>query len=162
MEFFMKLPRSKREFALFIAVISIISVNIIAPIITCLEIGFSFKVYKEVLTVLPFIWIAVITLVLLTFKPAEWLTGQVVTKGDSFKATVTINILCSVFILSIFLTIIGTWIGSRKISLDPIYWFFYKWPKNFAISLGVELFIAQPAARFVMLKYHLLTSAQTD
>lgn len=162
MEFFMKLPRSKREYPLFIAVISIISVNIIAPIITCLEMGFSFKVYKDVLTVLPFIWIAVIVLVLLTFKPAEWLTDQVVTKGDSFKATVTINILCSVFILSIFLTIIGTWIGSRKISIEPIYWFFHKWPRNFAISLGVELFIAQPVARFVMLKYHLLTSPKAD
>ena len=31
MEFFMKLPRSRREFALFMAIISIISVNISHP-----------------------------------------------------------------------------------------------------------------------------------
>ena len=38
--------------------------------------------------------------------------------------------------------------------MEPIIGFFYKWPRNFAISLGVELLIAQPIARFVMLKYH--------
>lgn len=40
MEFFMKLPRSRREFALFMAIILIISVNIIVPLITCFEMGF--------------------------------------------------------------------------------------------------------------------------
>ena len=34
MDFCEKLPRSKKEFALFIAVISVLSVNIIAPLIT--------------------------------------------------------------------------------------------------------------------------------
>jgi len=91
---------------------------------------------------------------LLTYKPAEWLTRKIVSHGDSFRATVTINILCSVFLLSIFLTVIGTWIGSRHISLEPIVGFFYKWPRNFAVSLGVELLIAQPIARFVLYKYH--------
>jgi hypothetical protein len=38
--------------------------------------------------------------------------------------------------------------------MEPIVGFFYKWPRNFTLSLGVELFIAQPIARFVMLKYH--------
>ena len=41
MDFCEKLPRSKKEFALFIAVISVLSVNIIAPLITCFEFGFS-------------------------------------------------------------------------------------------------------------------------
>lgn len=40
MKFYMNLPRNKKEFALFMAVVSIISVNIIAPLITCFEIGF--------------------------------------------------------------------------------------------------------------------------
>ena len=30
----------------------------------------------------------------------------------------------------------------------------YKWPRNFAIALAVELFIAQPIARFAMVKLH--------
>lgn len=32
--------------------------------------------------------------------------------------------------------------------------FFFKWPRNFSLALGVEVFLAQPIARFVMLKLH--------
>lgn len=50
MEFYMKLPRNKKEFALFMAIISIISVNIIAPLITCFEVGtFSLDIWKMLL-----------------------------------------------------------------------------------------------------------------
>ena len=75
MEFFMKLPRNKKEFALFLAIISILSVNIIAPLITCLEVGFHLYVWADTIKVLPFIWLSVIILVLSTHKPAHWLTS---------------------------------------------------------------------------------------
>ena len=154
MEFYMKLPRNKKEFALFMAVISIISVNIIAPLITCFEIGFHMYVWADSIKIIPFIWLCVIVLVLMTYKPAEWLTAKIVEKGDSFNAHIVINILCTVFLMSIFLTVIGTWIGSRQVSMEPIRMFFYKWPRNFAISFAVESCIAQPIARAVMLKIH--------
>lgn len=154
MEFYMKLPRNKKEFALFLAVISIISVNIIAPLITCFEIGFHLYVWADVLTVLPFIWLSVIVLVLLTHRPAEWMTNKLLQKEDSFNAHIIVNTLCNVFLMSIFLTVIGTWIGGRKISIEPILMFFHKWPRNFAISFAVELLVAQPIARFVMYKLH--------
>ncbi|WP_269477586.1 hypothetical protein [Hominibacterium faecale] len=48
-----------------------------------------------------------------------------------------------------------------KICRSPIKLFFYKWPRNFAISLGVEMCIAQPAARFVMLKLHMAIDRRT-
>ena len=150
MEFHKKLPRNKGEFALFMAVISVISVNLI----TCFEFGFYLSVWADVLRVLPFLWLSVVALVLLTYKPAEWMTAKLVTPGDSFRAHVIINILCTVFLMSIFLTVIGTWIGSRHISWEPIQLFFYKWPRNFAISFAVELLVAQPIARFVMRKLH--------
>ena len=137
MEFYMKLPRNKKEFVLFMAVVSIISVNIIAPLITCFEIGFNMGVWIDVYKIMPFIWISVIILVLLTHKPASYLTEKIVSKEDSFNSHIVINILCTVFLMSIFLTVVGTWIGSRHISLEPITMFFYKWPRNFAISLGV-------------------------
>lgn len=157
MDFYMKLPRNKKEFAVFIGIISIISVNIIAPLITCMEFGFHLYVWKDVLTVIPFIWISVVLLVLITYKPAEWLTHKIVAKEDSFNSCICINILCTVLLMSIFLTVIGTWIGTRKISFDPIKTFFYKWPRNFSISFAIEAFFAQPIARLVMYKYHLLT-----
>jgi len=154
MEFFMKLPRNKKEFSLFMAIISIISVNIIAPLITFFEVGFHMYIWADTIKVIPFIWVTVIALVLITYKPAEWLTSRVVKEGDSFGSHIVINIIFSVLLMSIFLTVIGTWIGSRHISMEPIRLFFYKWPRNFAISFFVESCIAQPIARLVMLKKH--------
>nr|WP_138206618.1 hypothetical protein [Haloimpatiens lingqiaonensis] len=154
MEFYMKLPQNKKEFALFMVVISIISVNIIAPLITFFELGFHMYIWADTIKVIPFIWIAVIALVLITYKPAECLTSRVVKEGDSFGAHIVINILFTVFLMSIFLTVIGTWIGSRHISMEPIRMFFYKWPRNFAIAFFVEACIAQPIARLVMVKIH--------
>ncbi|HWP22016.1 MAG TPA: hypothetical protein VN417_04655 [Candidatus Cryosericum sp.] len=161
MDFYMKLPRNKKEFALFMAVISIISVNIIAPLITCFELGFDLYTWVDTLKVIPFIWIAVVAIVLITYKPSEWLTKCIVKEGDSFSSHITINILCTVFLMSILLTVIGTWIGTRQISMEPIRLFFYKWPRNAAISFFVEACIAQPIARLVMLKLHQRLDAKT-
>ena len=162
MEFYMKLPRSKKEFVLFIGVISILSVNIIAPIITCFELGFHLEVWADTLRVIPFIWLSVVVLVLLTYRPAEWMTGQIVDKDDSFNAHIVVNILCTVFLMSVFLTVIGTWIGSRQVSLESIRLFFYKWPRNFAISFAVETLFAQPIARLVMRELHEHRDKQPD
>ena len=154
MDFYMKLPRNKKEFALFLAIISVISVNIIAPLITCFEAGFSLYVYRDVLRVLPFIWLSVIAIVILTYIPAEKMTEKIVDKKDSFRSHIVVNILCTVFLMSILLTVVGTWIGTRSITWEPIRMFFYKWPRNFAISLFVEMCIAQPIARFVIYRLH--------
>ncbi|WP_394883047.1 hypothetical protein [Clostridium baratii] len=154
MEFHMKLPRNKKEFTLFLLIISIISVNIIAPLITCFEVGFHMYVLSDVIKIIPFIWICVIALVLITYKPAEWLTSKIIDKEDSFNSHIVINTLCTVFLMSIFLTVIGSWIGTRQVTIEPIKMFFYKWPRNIVISFAVEAFIAQPIARFVMLKMH--------
>lgn len=56
----MRLPRSKKEFALFLGIVSILSVTIIAPLITAFEIGFTMETWKQTVTILPIIWIAVI------------------------------------------------------------------------------------------------------
>lgn len=161
MEYYMKLPRGKREFALFMAVISVISVNMIAPLITCFELGFHLYVWANVMKVLPLVWMSVIAVVLITYKPAEFLTNLVAAKDDSFRARVTINILCTVFLMSMLLTVVGTWIGSRRVSDEPIRMFFYKWPRNFAISFAVEALVAQPVARRVMLVMHRAMDAKT-
>ncbi len=154
MEFFMKLPRNGKEFVLFLAIVSILSVNIIAPLITCFEVGFHLYVWFDVLKVLPFIWMSVVALVLLTKKPAEIITGKFVGKDDSFNSKILANIIFNVLLMSVFLTVIGTWIGTRTISIEPIVHFFHKWPRNFAISFAVEACIAQPIARFVLFKLH--------
>lgn len=42
----MRLPRNGKEFILFLGIISILSVNIIAPLITMFEIGFSLEAWR--------------------------------------------------------------------------------------------------------------------
>ena len=154
MEFYTKLPRNKREFVIFMAIVSIISVNIIGPIISCFQTGFSLDAYLNVLPILPFIWICVVALVLITKKPAEYMKSKIVNQEDSFNAHIIVNILCTVFMMSIVLTIVGEWIGSGQITMHPIENFIYNWPRNFAVAFAVELFIAQPIARFAMMKLH--------
>lgn len=55
MEFYTKLPRNKSEAVVFMAVISILSVNIIAPLITCFEMGFHLQVWANALKIIPFV-----------------------------------------------------------------------------------------------------------
>src|SRR5574344_1253161 len=162
MDFFMKLPRNNREFALFMAIVSFISVNIIAPCITFCEMGFHFYVWLNVLQVLPFIWLCVIALVLITYKPASLLTSKILSKGDSFNATIIVNTMCTVLMMSVVLTVVGTWIGNRQLTWEPIIYFFAKWPRNFAISLAVELLVAQPVARAVLLRLHKYSDSKND
>lgn len=154
MDFYMKLPRRKREFTLFLFVLSLISMNIIAPLITCFEMGFSLNSWAHVFPIMPILWPCVIATVLVSYKPAAFLTSKLTQEGDSFHAVVTLNIMCTVFLMSIILTVVGSWVGAQQISMDPISRFFYKWPRNFAISLAVEIFIAQPIARQVMFMLH--------
>lgn len=154
MEFYNKLPRNKKEFILFMAIVSIISVNIIGPIISCFQTGFSVESWINTLHILPFIWLSVIVLVLLTKKPAEYMKNRIVKREDSFNAHIIVNILCNVFMMSIVLTIVGEWIGSGQITMHPIENFIYNWPRNFAVAFAVELLIAQPIARFAMVKLH--------
>jgi len=154
LKFFMYLPRNKKEFALFLLLVSVISDNIIAPIITSFEVGFSFQTWKSTLKVLPFIWLVVVVLVILTNAPATWMKDKIVAKGDSFNAHIIVNVLCNVLMMSIILTVVGAWIGQGQLSLDPITHFAYRWPRNFAVSFAVELLIAQPIARQVLYLIH--------
>ena len=160
MDFHMKLPRNLIDMIIFMGVVSVLSVNVIAPLITFFECGFHFQVWLRVLHIIPLIWVCVILTVLLTLKPAEWMTRKIVREGDSFRAFLLANIVSSVFFMSILLTIVGTWIGNRHISLEPVVGFFYKWPRNFAISLAVEALFAQPIARFVLYRLHLRADAR--
>ncbi|MDR0887054.1 MAG: hypothetical protein LBN22_12030 [Clostridiales Family XIII bacterium] len=161
-KFHMRLPRGKREYFMFMMIISIISVNIIAPLITMLELGFSLATWASVLKILPFIWICVVVLVLLTNKPAQWLTNKIILPTDSFNAHIIVNILCCVFMMSIVLTIVAMWIASKEISLEPIQHFIYRWPRNCAISFIVEALLAQPIARFVMHHYHVIVDRSKE
>ena len=150
-----RLPQNAKEGIIFLFIISIISVNTIAPIIVGLERGFSKDVYLDTLKIIPFMWVIVVLLVRLVSGP---IVGKVlpkfVGKTDGFNARVLLNTLLNVTVLSICLSIIGTWVGIGEVNLEPFTNFFHIWPRNFGIAFWIELLIAQPIARFVMKKMH--------
>ena len=158
-----RLPNNAKEGILFLLIISIISVNTIAPIIIGLERGFSKEVYLETLSILPIMWIIVVLLVKVVAGP---IVGKVMPKftgqADGFNARVLLNILLNVTVLSISLSIIGPWVGTKQISLEPFKNFFHTWPRNFGIAFWIELLIAQPIARFAMKKLHARQSYKID
>lgn len=151
-----RLPQSPKEGIIFALIISIISVNTIAPIIMGLELGFSKENYLETLKVIPIMWVIVMILVKFVAEP---LVGKVlpkfVGKTDGFNARILLNTLLNVTVLSILLTIIGTWVGTKQqISFEPFQNFFHSWFRNFGVAFWIELLIAQPVARFAMKKLH--------
>ncbi|WP_436374647.1 hypothetical protein [Cytobacillus sp. BC1816] len=107
-------------------IISVISVNTIAPIIVGMERGFSKENYFETLKIIPFMWVIVVLLVRLVAGPlAGRMMPRFAGQTDGFNARILLDTLLNVTILSIFLTIIGTWVGSKKISLEPFQNFFH-------------------------------------
>ncbi|SES45714.1 hypothetical protein SAMN05518872_12018 [Psychrobacillus sp. OK032] len=86
------------------------------------------------------------------------LVGKVMPKfvgqTDGFNARILLNTLLNVTVLSILLTVIGTWVGMKQISLEPFQNFFLSWFRNFGVAFWIELLIAQPIARFAMKKIH--------
>lgn len=103
---------------------------------------------------MPYIWIVVVILVLLTHNPATKISNKLIKKDDSFNANMIVSCLVNVFIMSIVLRIVATWIGMGKITTIPFQTFPNNWPRNFAIAFFVEAIIAQPIARFIILKMH--------
>lgn len=150
-----RLPQNAKEGILFMLIISFISVNTIAPLIMGFENGFSGENYVETLKIIPIMWIIVMLLVNFVAGP---IVGKVMPKfvgqTDGFNARVLLNTVLNVTVLSITLTIIGTWIGTKSFDLTPFKNFLHTWPRNFGTAFWIEILIAQPIARFVMKKIH--------
>ena len=137
-------------------IISFLSVNTIAPLIMFLEKRFSLGTYKETLKILPILRGVVILLVHLVGGP---LVGRIIPKfvgqTDGFNARVLLNTFLSVTVLSLCLSIIGTWVGRGEINAVHFENFLHIWQRNFAITFWIELLFTQPIARFVMKKMHI-------
>nr|WP_208920351.1 hypothetical protein [Paenibacillus uliginis] len=135
----------------------------ISPIIMGLERGFSKEVYLDSLKIIPFMWIIVILSVRLIAGPIVGkLMPKFVGQTDGFNARVLLNTVLNVTVLSLWLSIIGTWVGTKQISLEPFENFLHIWPRNFGIALWIELLIAQPIARFAMKKLHARQASKAE
>lgn len=158
-----RLPQNAKEGILFMLIISLISVNTIAPIIMGMERGFSIEVYLDTLKIVPLMWGIVIILVRFVAGP---LVGKIlpkfIEKTDGFNARILMNTFFNVTVLSIILTIVGSWVGAREISIEPIQNFFLSWFRNFGIAFWIEIALAQPIARYVMKKIHRKQAAKEE
>ena len=150
-----RLPRNGKEGILFGLIVSILSVNTIAPVITGLELGFSKAVYWNTLKIIPFMWIIVLLSVRFLAGP---IVGRVLPRflkpTDGFAVRVLMTIVLNVTVLSLWMSIIGTWVGMREISLHPFQNFLHIWPRNFGVAFWIEMLFAQPIARWGMKTLH--------
>jgi len=150
-----RLPQTAREGLIYLLVVSILSVNTIAPLIIFLERGFSWSVYVDTLKILPIMWVIAVILVKFVAGPVVGkIMPHFVGQTDGFNARVLLTILLNVTVLSICFSIVGTWVGEGAITAKPFTHFLHIWPRNFAIAFWIELLIAQPAARAVMKYVH--------
>lgn len=90
------------------------------------------------------------------------LMPKFVGQTDGFNARVLLNTVLNVTVLSLWLSIIGTWVGTKQISLEPFENFLHIWPRNFGIALWIELLIVQPIARFAMKKLHARQASKAE
>lgn len=148
------LPRNPKESVTFMLVIAVISVNTIPVAIGGLTAGFTVAMWTDLLRVMPVLLVAVVAVVLLTMKPAQLLTSRLVRPDDSFRAHIILNALCSVLLISLVMTVVGTWIGTRQVSTEPLEQFAHLWPRNCTIAFLIEALLAQPVARQVMRRHH--------
>lgn len=150
-----RLPRNAKEGLLFLFIISFISVITIAPMIMGLERGFSKETYFDVLKIIPIMWVIVIAAVKLIAGPIVGkLIPKFVRQTDGFNARVLLHIVLTVTVMSLLLTIIGTWVGTKQISTEPFEHYLHVWPRNFGVAFWIELLIAHPVARFAMKTLH--------
>lgn len=160
MQFHMRLPRNKGEFALFLLIVSLISVNLIAPTLTCMELGFSPEAWLATYSAIGFVWLLVVACVLLTKRPAEWLCSRFAAEDDSYNMQILMNIVASVTLLSLVLTLLAPMVATGEDLGHSLGEFIYRWPRNFGVALLVEALIAQPIARWVMNRMHLVKDAK--
>lgn len=152
MEFYMKLPRNRKEGTVFTLIVSFISVNTISPIVVGLEAGFTIGAYLKTLAIMPLLWLAAICCVTVAKKPAGSIRSKIVSKEDSFRVQMIISTMCIVIFMSMMMTVVGTLIGTGNlVSLDG---FIHAWPRNFGIALAIETLVAQPLARGIMFRMH--------
>lgn len=158
-----RLPRNGKEFILFLFTISFISVNTIAPLIMGFQFGFTKEVYMAALKTIPFILIVVLLIVPFIVEPiSNKLVGKFTQPTDSFNSVTLFHTFFSVIMMSLMMTVIGNWIGTQSITLDPIKSFFYNWPRNFTIAFFIENLVAQPLARLVMTVLHKYQAQQKE
>ncbi|MBE6526955.1 MAG: DUF2798 domain-containing protein [Thermoplasmata archaeon] len=103
-------------------------------------------------------------------RTAVKVVGRFVSPSDSVNACIVMNIIVCVLMMSVILTFVGGLVGETlgylmggpSVDVAELVGNWPKiWPRNFCIAFWVEMLIAQPAARAVMVWAHRSGRAQS-
>lgn len=119
---YMRLPRDGYETLFFQGIVSLVSVNIIVPIIVMQRERFSWNHYFGILKVIPFMWLAVVLSIIISQWPANKLKNALSSVDDSFNAQVLVNVFSHVLIISALMTVLSNWIINSSVELAPFYY----------------------------------------
>ena len=163
-----RLPHNPREGIVYGCVIASISSLLIGGYNVFDNMGYSLDEFGDFAAQFIIVWPVVFLLAFflantIVGKTAGFVVNKVMGPEDSVNARIILNIVVCVTLMSIILTFLGGLVGETIGSLmggpgvdvmDLLENWPYIWPRNFCIAFWVEMLIAQPAARAVMVWAH--------
>ena len=164
----LRLPRSKREGIIFGCVIAFISSMLIGGYNVYDNMGYDLEHFGDFVSDFLVIWPVMFAVAFtLSYTLVGPLAGRVVrhymAPTDSANTFICFNLIVCVLMMSVILTFLGGLIGQAIAFLlsghemdvmELVYNWPRIWPRNFCIAFWVEMLIAQPAARRVMVIIH--------
>ncbi len=163
-----RLPHNSREGILYGCIIAGISSFLIGGYNVFDIRGYSIDRFGEFLMDYVVIWPAIflIAFVLAAFfveRIAGMVVGRFAAPGDSVNARLAMNTIVCVLMMSAILSFagglagesVGFLMGGPSVDVTGLADNWPKvWPRNFCIAFWVEMLVAQPAARAVMVRMH--------
>lgn len=151
-----RLPRNGKEGLLYGGTICLITVIVMLILNVGTAMGkFDMTTLVAIVTLIPIIWVVAMLLeTLVVGRIAQKLVEKFTEPTDGFNTRILFNIVFCVTGMSMIMTIVGSMIGTGKISLEPFIEFPQHWPRNFCVAFWCEMLLAQPIARSVMKFIH--------
>ncbi len=155
----LRLPWNGKEGLLYGGVIAVITAFLMATInISQTQGRLDAEVMVNVVTSLPFIWLAVMLIMsLVVGRTASYCVSRFTEPTDGFNAKITFNIIFCVLMMSASMSFVGPAIGALLSGGDiaaVVQEWPSRWPSNFFFAFWIEVLIAQPFARYVMKTKH--------
>jgi len=162
------LPRNPKEGIIYGCIIASISSLLIGGFNVYDNMGFTPATFGDFLMTFIVIWpvmfvIAFLLASAVVEKTARKIISRYLSPNDSTNAYICFNIVICALMMSAILTFVGGLVGQsigfmvNGATIDVIglteNWPLI-WPRNFCIAFWVEMLIAQPVARFVMVRMH--------
>ena len=163
-----RMPWNAKEGIIYGCVIASISSLLIGGYNVYDNMGYTLDRFDEFamqyIVIWPVMFLLAFTLVnTVVGRIAKMVVGKYSSPGDSTNAIIAMNIIVCVLLMSVILTFlgglvgqtIGFMLGGPSVDvMELIENWPHIWPRNFCIAFWVEMLIAQPAARRVMVRMH--------